>query len=229
MIAGEMISRYKNFLYYGLLGVAVMTLLVVRFWKTKKHDEADFVSAKTAFQKWVHGNDRNHESLNMLENMLKKHPELSPQYESLIGQQLLASGSASDGKSYLEHVLTRAAHPYYSDFAKTSVTIVEGNFSKALDEANSLKTKMQEELATEIEKGSLLHAFNLLRIAMLQGELLSKAGELSAWGELRQYAGWESGEQKSGKEVCSKLLSHLTIQQRSLLDYIAFRENLLTH
>ena len=230
-------GRYKTYLYYGLLGLAAVTMISVRFGKRKQRNEADYVAATHAFQKWDQVLDTENEGLKDLEKMLKKHPELSARYEAQIGQNLLAAYSPEQAKPYVESTLKRTAQPYYSSYAQTSVTVSSGEYAQALEEALKLKEEMLadeafwEKAGESKNYGSALFAFNLMRIAALHGELGNQRDELNAWKELKRYGGWDaaaSGNEKIGKEGFKQLLTHFTVQESSLLDYIEAREQQLS-
>lgn len=228
-------SRYKNVLYYGLLILALVTLIAVRMGKRKKRHEAAYVTATSTFQKWDQVSGSGDEELKNLDLVLKKHPELTAEYEAQIGQKLLAAYSAEKARPYVEGTLKRTGQPYYSLYGQTSVTVSEGNYSQALEEALELKKQMLADKAfwekAQDNYGSTLFAFNLMRIAVLYGELGDPKGELNAWKELKQHAGWDESSEATvftGKQGFHELLTHFTVQESSLLDYIKTREEELS-
>ena len=87
---------------------------------------------------------------------------------------------------------------------------------------------LQDEAFLKREKeGSALFAFNLARIATLSEKVGDREGEKQAWQEIKRYGGWEKGAQgdeKIGQTGFKQLLSHFTVQETSLLDYIKSRE-----
>ena len=82
------------------------------------------------------------------------------------------------------------------------------------------------------EKGNFtLTAFNLMRIAILCQELSDYSGELKAWSELKDLGGITKNKtfkSEAGElEAFKQLLSHFTIRNITLLDYIQMREEKL--
>ena len=82
-----------------------------------------------------------------------------------------------------------------------------------------------------IRSGGLLYAYNLIRIAALEKEVGSSAGELAAWDELLENAGWKSATSTSkmvDPEVYAVLQHTFQDGKLSLYDYIAKRKEELS-
>src|SRR5580700_10398436 len=119
--------------------------------------------------------------------------------------------------------------PYYARFSQNTLTISQGKYAQALEEAKSLKTDLEKDDAfwegrdKFVRSGTILYAYNLLRIATLEKELGSKEGELKAWEELVQHAGWK-GEPVNMKmydpDAYALLKQNFSQGDVSLLDYI---------
>jgi hypothetical protein len=114
--------------------------------------------------------------------------------------------------------------------------IAEGKLLEALAEAKGLKKRMEEDTAfwesrsTVVRHGSLLYAYNLLRIAMLEKAAGSSDGELAAWKELKQNAGWEAVQftpRAYDPEAYVLIQQNFQKQDVSLQDFIKHREELL--
>lgn len=228
--------EYKKIFFIIILAFLFIALFVIQFGTQKEQSEKDYVTLSNAFTKWTHILDTNDESFAQVKKLLTKHPELKAEYDPLIAQNLLIAGAAEEAKPILDEILLRNAHPFYSDYSRTSFTIASKNYQQALNEAVSLKQNMlqdQDFLEAQKEKqsyGSNLFAFNLLRIATLHQVLNNRNEESLAWKEFKQCAGWEKEDvsiHKIDKEGFHTLLSHFTIQDISLLDYIGAREKKL--
>ena len=224
--------EYKKVFFVIVLVFLLIVLFVIQFGSKKEQSEKDYIAVTNAFTKWTKILDTSDESFTQIKKLLMKHPELKAEYDPLIAQNLLIAGKAGEAKPFLDEILVRNAHPYYSDYSQTSFTIASKNYEKALDEAVLLKQNLLQD-QNFLEKqsyGSSLFAFNLLRIATLYQALNQQKEENLAWKEFKQCAGWEEEEvsmHKIDKEGFDTLLSHFTIQEISLLDYVGAREKKL--
>jgi hypothetical protein len=209
----------------GALAIIVVGVMVV-FQGFKKEPEADFLIAEMAFRRWEKT------SLAQLQTLLKKHPELHTKYDGPIARKLLASSeaglAASFGKAALKRV--KDLSPYHTHFSETSLLIGEGQLTEALAKAKELKNLIDSDTAFPGQKyGSILFAFNLLRIAMLEKTVGTKEGEKSAWQELKKHAGWseEPFITKYDPEAFRLLAENFRSKEISLADYIRHREKFL--
>lgn len=226
------IAPYKNTIYVGILCLILATTFLLKIGGRKHRHEADFVSATNAFTKWEQVLDKQHDELRNLTAMMKKHPELNAQYEAALAQDFIAIQEGQQAKEYGEKVIQRTNQPYFKDYAEGSLLLSQGAYREALEKALYLKKQMLEDDAFW-EKGSGakhfgsgLFAFNLVRIATLYQELGMSERELEAWHELKAYAGF-GGAQKDTRisaEGFQSLLNHFSVQDITLLDYIAARE-----
>jgi len=218
--------NWKKILLSVLPVALVAGLLVARIGTKGGRAEEDFVSAATAFTKWDQIVQQDPSELSNLERLATKHPELRAHYDAPIAQSLLAAKVPLEAAPYIERTLKRTNQPYYRDYAMTSLTIGEEKYEEALNEALALKEKMSQE-----KEDSPLLAFNLLRIATLFGELKDQMGELQAWKELKSFGGWNEQGKKTdviGRDGFKQLLSHFSVQETTLLDYIKSREEELS-
>ena len=226
------ISQYKTLIIYSALAIAFTTLFSARIGKKKQRISMEFASAKGVFKKWDASLGKNCPEFKNFHKILKKHPELTTAYQAEIGQKLLNAYQPNEAKPFVIGSVERTSQPYYSLYARTSMTISEGNFKEALDEAEQLKESMEkdvslwEKLGQNGGYGGSLFAFNLARIAMLFGDLNDKKNEKKAWEVLKSY----SDEKTLSKpqdiaihEGVVGLISHLTVQECSLMDYINSR------
>ena len=228
----RLLRNWKKVLCYALLMLVIVSGIAVKIGGWKGRAEADFVAASRAFLHWDQISEKRGEDFVNLQNLIKKHPELRPYYDGQIGQKLLALRDAEGATPYVERTLKRTGQPYYSDYARTSLKVSRGDYLEALGEARKLKENLlKDEMFWENEgEGSSLFAFNLLRIATLCQELGDQE-ELGVWKEIKQYGGFEEGapiDEKIGQRGFKQLLSHFTVQEVSLLDYIQTRKEELS-
>jgi hypothetical protein len=234
-------ANYKRFLF--LLIPFFLLALIVTFksslWDSQGHQ--GFLLANSTYLKWDKTQTGESSHLQVLKGLFKKHPEWAVPYEALIVQKLLALGQAAEAQSLAENVLKRASQQspaYYAQFAKTTVLIesrsTAKDLEKALKEALTLKEEMLSDdqfwkTQTSSHFGSVLFAFNLLRIAFLSETLKKFDEELLAWKEFKRYAKWNEASidkemVKLEERAFHVLAKHFTEGNLSLQDYIKYRE-----
>lgn len=232
-------ANYKGFLFL-LIPLFLLSLFIIfKFSLYDSKAERDFLSAKNAYLQWEKSKESDNNHFQILRGFIKKHPELAVPYESLIIQKLLTLGKEAKTTSFIESFLKRQStkpETYYTQFAHATLMIEKGDIVKALEKSLSLKEAMlADKNFWESQKtphfGSVLFAFNLLRVAMLSKNLQKNEEELVAWRELKRYAKWDQDNDKSitnlDNDAFDVLLSHFTHQDISLKDYIKHRESRL--
>lgn len=229
-------ANYKRFLLLLIPFFLLALFIIFKFSLYKTKAEGEFVSAKNAYLQWESGKELESSHFETLKGLIRKHPELAAPYESLIIQKVIALGKEKSESSFVESFLKKNSHKprtHYTHFAKTTLLIEKGEVEKALQEALSLKEEMlSDKIFWESQKtphfGSILFAFNLLRVAMLSKNLERQEDELVAWRELQQYAKWDEEGEKNlpnlDKKAFDALLQHFTDQNLSIKDYIKHRE-----
>lgn len=218
--------NWKKIGIYVVPAALIVGVLVSKLGAKKTQSEKDFVTATSAFTKWSQILDQNGTELAQLEKIVKKHPELRAQYDAPVGQSLLAVIAPQEASPFIERSLQRTNQPYYSDYSKTSLKISQGRYQEALQESLSLKEKMLSDGSywEKLDDSSSLFAFNLMRTAILSQQLGNKAEELSAWQEIKSYGAPIKKDDKIGQAGFKQLLTHFTVQETTLLDYIKTRE-----
>ena len=225
----RVLFNWKRVLYYALPALVIFSVIMVKMGGRKGRAETDYVVASNAFIKWDRILEKEGEDFTNLQRMLKKYPELHAHYDPQIGQNFLALREAEEAAPYVERTLERTSQPYYSDYSMTSLKVSDREYEEALKEAKQLKEKLLNDKTfwRNGKDDSSLFAFNLMRIATLCGELGDTKGELEAWREILHYGGWDDSgsiDEKIGQAGFQRLLSHFTVQERTLLDYIQTRE-----
>ncbi len=225
----RMLFDWKKLLVYIVPAALFAGLLITKVGARKGRFEGEYITANHSFVKWDQILDQDAEEFASLQRVMKKHPELHAHYDALIGQNLLSTHSPKEAEPYIERTLKRTDQPYYSDYARTSLLISEAKYEEARQSASLLKQQMIEDTYfwENRKDDSALFAFNLLRIATLSRQLKDLEGEQKAWKELKRYGGWEKSvevDKKIGHAGFKQLLSHFTVQETSLLDYITSRE-----
>lgn len=226
------ISSYKTLIIYSAVAISLTTFLSSRSGKKKQRSSSEFAFHKSVFEKWDASLGSNCSEFKKFHQILKKHPELSTVYQGKIGQNLLNAYLPEEAKPFVISSLERTSQPYFSLYSRTSITISEGNFEKALEEATELKEVMEKDKSfwENAEQndggGGALFAFNLARIAMLFGDLHDKKNEEKIWKVLKGYSDEKKCSQPQEIAIhkgVAKLISHFTLQECSLIDYIDSR------
>jgi len=226
--------------------VTVVSLLVLLFvtyqliGKFSGKSRSDFALGDVAYAQWASKGSFDNDLFRQLQKPLSSHPELNQKFGAMIAQRLLSLGEGKRAQSFGLAALKRTQSipaDCYTQFSKTSLLISDGKLKESLERAKKLKQAMEEDKVfweaqrPSVRMGSLLYAFNLLRIAFLEKEAGSPMGELLAWQELIRKAGWNGAPAESptyAPEAYAALLQNFKEQDVTLLDYIHVRLNALS-
>jgi hypothetical protein len=226
--------------------LSCITLILVAFFlfqllgKFSIGKKSDYLEVQKAFNVWVSQETQDHKLLKNLEKPLSRHPELQAKFGNQIAQRLLSFGDVNKADIYAKAALIRSqdlTSPYYSRFSRNTLVISQGNYLEAIEEAKSLKIDLEKNDAfwegrdPFAPSGTILYAYNLVRIASLERQLGSKEGELKAWDELVRNAGWKdqpSNMKTYDPEAYALLAQNFTQGDISLLDYIEQRKKELS-
>lgn len=227
-----------------LISLASLLILLFALYqvtgKFSGHRRSDFIEAQSAYSRWVAAKIGNDELFKKLERPLKRSPELQTKFGALIAQHFLTINDPKNAEAFAKQSWKRTSNllsPYYTEFSKTSLLVSQGKLQEALMAARGLKARMAEDTAflesrdKMIRSGGLLYAYNLIRIAALEKEVGSSAGELAAWDELLANAGWSSAVSSSkmfDPEVYSVIQRTFQDGKISIYDYIIHRKAELT-
>lgn len=183
------ISKYGNAALYTGAALVVLFFLLYRFGSHHSANaEADFLSAAHYYDQLIAAKDpaQQEKTVAELQEILKRRPELNADYEGDIAQFLLEWGKVGVALPLADQTLQRVSSDSISDYlsyATTSLLIEQKQYQAALDAAITLKPKLKN--------NDLVNALNLIRIALLQQQLENRAGELEAWQEWKNFAGWK--------------------------------------
>ncbi len=142
------------------------------------------VSQESNYQKWKETADE--ESWKTLQKSLDENGFLKEKYAAEIAQRWLCKEDLFKAKTWAEASLKKAENDLglYASFSQTSLTIMEGNLEKALQEALELKKKMKGDA---ISSKTLLFGHNLMRILFLERNLKMVKEEEASSKELEEY------------------------------------------
>lgn len=238
-----LMKHRKNILYFF---VALFALAIIAFklttGKTSKA-ESSYLTAENYFsllQNSLRGEPNPNVRINTLDNLKKitdQYPELRSRYDGFIAQLLLIQEKTEEALPLAERTLSRIAKdqlPPYSDFTSTTLLISQGQYKEALTQALTLKDLMIQQTVDLPQNpkvtdfGSLLFAYNLFRIAMLQQHIGNAEQELEAWEEWKYYAQTNGEKTFVSKSIDPEAFSRLNQQvgegDFTLTDYIKERE-----
>ncbi len=217
-------KRCKQVASYLLVAGAGIAAFILIAEKKTQRVATNIVAAKELWKEWEKTSEA--KPLESLEARLKKEPQLDRLYGAALGQRLIALDESKRARPYIEKAVGRSQlHPYYRSYASTTMLIEEKCFAQALEASLKLKEDLLKDklfltrLKENPTRGGALFGLNLLRIALLNEQLQDQQGEGKAWKDFEEYAG-QQGLSKSMAEV----VSHFTLQNHSLIDYIADRK-----
>ena len=163
--------------YWSKALMAILVLATILVWGErlfgKKHvnSRQDYLLASQVFQRFQRGELIDLESLLSCEGIVRNHPELKS-YENMLAFCFFSQNDVGKAVSYASNALKRNHRELptpYADYARATLLIAEAKLDEALEISKNLNA----------EEGSILEAFNLIRLAML--------GEKESWVKLRAH------------------------------------------
>jgi len=228
----EWISEYGKIVFYAILILLALILIIFRFSTSRSSQaEKDYLAAQNNFLVFQQDKPESKAALEKLQQILQSAPELHAKYDGRIAQVLLNRGDVQASQGFADRVFkrTQTNHlPSYTDYAQTSLMIAEGKYQEALASSLALKQKMLTEAQEQPEKRNsedLLFAFNLLRIAFLEGQIGSAKDEMAAWEEFKKLS--TANQSPSSSAAFATVIRHFEEGQVALKNYIESREKLL--
>lgn len=189
----EWLQNYGKIILLSLAGLLVLLFIIYRaFSSSTAKAEANYYEAAHQFSLYQKNDDR--EAFNKLQALLNSHPELHPKYDGQLAQLLINRNAPQEAEAFANLAFNRVRSddvPYYEEFAAITLLISKGELSDALKGSKELKQKMLKDATAQQQErafGDLLFAYNLLRIAVLEGKVGAPEEELAAWSEWNTYA-----------------------------------------
>lgn len=232
----DWISEHSRKILLCCAALPVLAFILFQLLGAFSYSKSDYLEVQKAFGAWSKEENLDHKLFSDLEKLLGRHPGLQEKFGTHIAQRLLVLGDVKKAGIYYSAAQKRSHElisPYYSRFSRNTMTIAQGKFTAALEEAKLLKRDLQKDDAFWegrnglMKSGAILYAWNLLRIAALEQQLGSKEGELMAWEELERNAGWmgaPSHPKCYDPEAFALLTRNFTQGDISLPDYIGQRK-----
>lgn len=204
------VMEHGENILYTLLG-AFLLLLIAYMWfaGSSTKDIGDFRKAHEEFQTFqkpsASGDSINQgEALAKLTQTLQQQPSLQAKYDGLIAQTLIERNEVAEALPFAESTFLRIGKdnlPFYIDYSEITLLIGQNHYDEAIKRSSALKEKMLKILSNEKASssqlvdqstkessfGEFLYAFNLLRIAFLQGYAGTPDQEIKSWQEWKEY------------------------------------------
>ncbi len=241
-ITAEWVTEHSRTILIGLMSLILLAFFLFQVsGKLSTGKKSDYLEVQRAFTAWTAEEKQDPKLFAGLEKPLSRHPELEAKFGTHIAQRLLSLGDVRKAGQYATAALKRShalTSSYYERFSRNTLAISQGKYPEALEEAKQMKAELEKDGAfwekrdKLVHSGTLLYAYNLLRIAALERETGSKEGELKAWEELVSHAGWKGAPANPmtyDREAYSMLAQNFSEGDLTLLDFIEQRKKELIH
>lgn len=224
----EWITANKSIFIWIFCGLIAALLLASRLitWRTLDA-EKDLFQAQTSFTQFEEAatspgkEEEATASLQELRVIMNRHPELQAKYDGALAQTLLVTGEISEAEGYINAIFNRTNNDQlslYRLYTQGSVLVAQALFSEALQNAQQLKSNL-EQLGKE--RMPTLYLFNLVRLGLLYQQTGDGSNELKAWKELQN--------QDLDSKALLALGQAFQVGAVSLDQYIQERNKNLTH
>jgi hypothetical protein len=233
----EFLARYSRSILYTIGGTFLIIVLLYRIVSTTHSNaERDYLSAAADFERLIDADNGATEYLENIQDVLNRRTELHPKYDGLLAQMLLLRGRVDVGTEFAKLVLERVDSrdsELFEAYSKNTLSIYEGDLQSAYKGSQKLRDDIKSLLSKQTDGSTfatLLHSYNLLRLAMLEQEIGSLEKEKRAWDEFISSIGYEGEADKPlYKQVnphSVPLLANFQDGAVSLMDYIQGRKKL---
>lgn len=227
----QWLSRYGLYLLTTILGLILLLFLVYRFspGSTGKA-ENDYLNADYEFSLFE-GSDPSvtQDSLNRLQAIMQRHPELHAKYDALIAQTLLYRNQNEEALPFANSAIARTQvenQPFYTEYAEATLLIASKQYREALNNAQQLRLKMLDNAKLQESAqhpfGDTLFAFNLIRIGMLQQQLGMTQEEMQTWKEWKGFL--NNSDKTFSSAAFQEMLTNFSVGTTSILNYMETRE-----
>ncbi|MBI3236098.1 MAG: hypothetical protein HYZ48_00035, partial [Chlamydiales bacterium] len=229
----DWLANHTKMVMISLISILLLFFTVLQMTRSFSSG-SDFAKAQSAYSSWVALESPDKKIFSQLEKPLSSSAEVQAKFGALVAQKFLTLKDAKNAENFMKQSWKRTQNllsPYYAAFSKTSLLIARGDLKKALELSKDLKTQMTKDTSfwdhqdKMIRSGSLLYAYNLIRIATLEKEIGSIEAEMLVWEEFLCNAGLATGSpsKMADPEAYSTLIRTMQDKNLSLYDYIAER------
>lgn len=190
----KLAANWKTALFIGLGVLALIVSLIQFAGKARSSLFADSFALEQSLSAWEASGFKDGEALSKIEKALSRHADFQAKAGAQVAQKLLALKEIKRAIPYTEKTLRRVPFPtaYHRRFAQNAVQIGKGEYAAALTEAKELKKDLENDSALWSKQGegahygSILYAFNLLRVASLETVAGTPERALAVWKELEE-------------------------------------------
>lgn len=183
----EWISENKKLILTAIAALFILLIFAFRLLAYRNQNaENEFIKADalfSQFEKNVTGNfDEAKKELSQLDVLMNRQDDLHVKFDGPIAQSLIIAGESALAMPYAENVFKRVKAEYLSDyreFSDVSLLIAKGDYETALDRSKQLSLKVNK------EENQALYLYNLIRIAIIHGQLNHSEEEEKTWLQLQ--------------------------------------------
>lgn len=155
-------------------------------YKVVGRSEDNALVAERLYEKWARGDDDKIPA--KLQQLMDAQMHIQKKFDPLVAQKSLLQYRQDSCMRTISSFENEA--PYHAQFAKTSLLIKDRLYAEALESSYALKKVLEEDASIWNSKGlmapagSILYAFNIVRIATLQQLLGNGHAEIATWALL---------------------------------------------
>ena len=185
------LSQHWSKFLFGILTLAVCGVWLERFSRSNQTQcKQDFLIAHQIFEQFQKGKFLPTESIESTENILKRHPELHPKYDSMLALTFFSQQNNKQASYYaqsmIKHVDAQLPAPY-KEYAAATLLISHANYQAAFEAALALESQLKGK-----EGYATLDAMNTLRLLFLADKLGDSLHKNSYWKKLESHPGYAS-------------------------------------
>ena len=177
-ILALLIKQRQKIFYLVLIAIVIGAFAARTVLRKEGTREHDFLQAQANLHHLLTDTEGKGNLIAQLEEVLQRHSELHAKYDGPLAQAHINGGDPAAAREIAAPLIERTAPSHYATFSEGSLLVTEGQLAAALEHATALKENLHGIDAP------LLRAHNLLRIALLQGEIGTPEREQLAWEEL---------------------------------------------
>lgn len=223
----QFLTKWGKPILYSFLG-AVFVFFTSYFYLSKgsQQQSKDYLRAEIEFGQVQSREPSSELALNKLEALMASESALAEKYQAPLAQELIKQGKWEQAQPYAQSTVAKEEVIFPSPYAEFSnISLLIGQ--QKLQEALSRSLALSSSLPSNDPNHPLLYVFNLLQIAMLQGELGDKEAEQQSWSLYREFTSKKNVFVKKVDDrfsVIKALKNNFKEREVSLDQYIDLRE-----
>jgi hypothetical protein len=182
----DFIRKYRSRIFLGFLAAIALAFWSGKLLQSKRaNTQHDFFIAQHIFERFQKGEHLPPTSLETVQSILERHPELHSKYDLMLALALFSQCKTSEALPYARSLIgqrERELPSFYKDYAQTTLLITEGNYVDAFAAALCLEGKLKDPLQYQT-----LDAMNTLRLLSLAHQLGDLPHEKTYWTKLTHH------------------------------------------